>query len=129
MHGRRFVRSMYAGGLAALASVPIMAAVSPVGASADTSMCPDYRACLWRYDNYNGDRFVIDPDQWSNDIWYGSGTHHSAKNHFLNRTIKIGNSTSDGVNVVACLDAGEVRPDPGYFEVFKILGGGNQCPH
>jgi hypothetical protein len=106
-------------GLAGLTSLAV--AMGPGTAVADDpSSCPDTKSCAWGQPNYDGQRDVIDGSYggtgWR-DLYFN---HNSAKNRFNARKLRIGRVGDGFIQVVACLDPGENRPDPGPFDAFWV---------
>ncbi|CAN5437104.1 hypothetical protein BH10ACT11_BH10ACT11_09790 [soil metagenome] len=110
----------------------IVTAVTPIpyspppGAKAlSTTGCPDQNACTWGQSDYDGQRTVFDSSyagQWQT---FSDYRRNSAKNRFDNRKFKLGRVSSSGITVIACLDPGANRPDPGYFDAFLISDSGS----
>lgn len=111
--------------VALAASVPATSDASPhqplLRSSCDTGW-----ACFWSLDDYAGDQVSHDVSpgccEWR-DVYDGE-TWHSAKNRMTNRRLQLGAASA----VVACLDPGENRPDPGGFDRFRIGASGSSCP-
>lgn len=86
--------------------------------------CDDGHGCAWDLTNYNA--FIY---KWvipNNPGYYHlvHGPAYSAKNRYGDRLLKL--LRGDGT-VVACLDPGENRPDPGSFHYVKVGGAGSRC--
>jgi hypothetical protein len=97
----------------------------PPGAKAlSTTGCPDQEACAWGQPDYDGQRTDFDSSlagEWQTLSDY---RRDSAKNRFDNRKFKLGRVGTSGITVIACLDPGANRPDPGYFDAFLISDSG-----
>jgi hypothetical protein len=97
-------------------------------ALADGPGCDDGHACIWGKTNYNGQKNVFG-SSWAGTWWYfGDFNRNSAKNRFGNRKFKLGRYFGgNNIVVISCLDPGENRPDPGWFNSFHIsdAGAGN----
>jgi hypothetical protein len=111
---------------------PLSAAQLPPGATdqatplAPTSSCPDGQACMWRMNSYAGEE--RDAFGWMHGLgwigWSDDYKANSAKNRFGNRAFWVG----DAIQIIACLDPGENRPnlDPAA-DRFNVGGGGSHC--
>lgn len=108
-------------------AAPIVTGVTPIpysptpGAKAlSTTGCPDQDACTWGQPDYDGQRDVIDAasaGEWRSFTDYN---RNSAKNRFDSRKFKLGRTGPSGITVVACLNPGANRPDPGYFDAYLV---------
>lgn len=110
--------SAVVGGLTAAA---VLLSVSSAGAAlVVNSSCPDSNACVWTQDDYDGQRTVVDAGD--TGAWRSvDPMRYSAKNRFGSRKFKLGRQNgSGGVNQVSCLDPGDNRPDPGYFDAVYV---------
>lgn len=87
------------------------------------STCADGRVCWWGKSNYEGEKSSHDCTQSQNGNFYKN--YNSAKNRCGNRAVHLIRAT--GSTEVACLDAGENRPDPGWFNEVDIFFAGSHC--
>jgi hypothetical protein len=115
MSGERLVRRPFALALVGFASLAFIAAFAPGRAAAAT--CPDQYGCLWGQPDYAGAELDLDGSTYGGVGWLVlSFNYNSAKNRYVARKLKLGRHTDTGVDQIACLDPGENRPDPGWFD-------------
>lgn len=135
---------------AVMATVLVMATISSVGANASstqpsvatgakpfadlggdvgilsTSACPDGEVCFWRHSGFEGAavkvdgglaccvwRYITGPGEW----------FRSAKNRTTGRKLELGTS----LNVIACINPGGERRDPGIFDRARVGQVGSRC--
>ena len=90
--------------------------------------CADGRACMWRMNNYEGEkRFAYgfeDSLGWRR--WEDGWRWNSSKNRFGNRSFYV----ADFFSIISCLDPGENRPnhDPAA-DRYNVQGPGSSCPN
>jgi hypothetical protein len=122
MSARRPLRSLGALSLAALTSLAIIAAAGPTTAGATGPGCDDLTACLWGQPDFMGVKITANPCAYYAGSWWPlSSNYNSAKNRCNGRKLKLGRYTSPTtIDVTACLDPGDNRPDPGWFDAFHV---------
>jgi hypothetical protein len=126
---RRRLRSVFALAAGGLASLAILAGVGPAPAAADSS-CPDNRGCIWSKTFFTGTRIALDGSEWGGTGWWPiTQNYNSAKNRYEARKLKVGRFVyPNSIDLIACLDPHEVRPDPGWFDHFLDSGiTGDEC--
>lgn len=112
----------------AVAVVSAAAVTTATGqiAPLDVSVCPDNRLCIWRYDDYNGDRKVIDGNE------AGTGWHNldvqrrSAKSRLVNKVALL----RDTGGYKACVVPGSNWPNTATgrpWEAYKVKNPGEPC--
>jgi hypothetical protein len=124
---RRFAvaLSLAAAGWVALALGPALDT-----ATADTNLCPDLYACTWGQSDFTGQRDIIDGGVYGGTGWWHwtDYNRNSAKNRYNSRTIKIGRKVGPGdFDQISCLGPGDNRPDPGWFDAYKVSSVGDGC--
>lgn len=106
----------------------IEVSISSVDAALATATCADGKVCFWRKVDYDGEKIAVDANDSNCCTWRfitGQGEFwRSAKNRTGNRKLQLGNA----LIVVACLDPGENRPDPGLYDRARIGSQGSRCP-
>jgi hypothetical protein len=127
MSRQRLLRAPVALALFGLASLVFIAALAPGRAAAD--VCLDTFGCIWGQPNYGGDEVFI-PNGDGGMGWLPLAYNfNSAKNRYSARKLKLGRHSDSGPVEIACLDPGENRPDPGWFDkIFVSDVTNDSCP-
>jgi hypothetical protein len=90
--------------------------------------CAEGKVCFWRKVDFDGEKNAVDANDSNCCTWrFITGETEywrSAKNRTGNRKLQLGNF----VTVLACLDPGENRPDPGAYDRARIGSQGSRCP-
>lgn len=91
------------------------------------STCNDGNSCFWKNQDYEGTKRAVDGNSSTCCSWRlitgFYDYYESAKNRYGNRRLYLGNEQY----VLTCMDPGDNRSAPGYFDRVNIGATGTSC--